>query len=173
MSKYTQIFDYMRTCPALADLWSIGAIENVDTAVILPQGTSPAVQYQERMDVCGNYEAVIEPYPSVYEDYQVNCFKFYDTKDSNSPVTNLNVMSLEDVQDVCYWVEEQNENNNFPQITDRSGNVLNVISIECNPFNPQIRYVNEQENIIAYFITIRIRYVNPTARKSVQYESAY
>ena len=162
MSKYTEIFDYMQTCPSLEKLWSIGATENIDTAVILPQGASPAVQYQEQSDVLGNYEAIIEPYPSVYEDYQINCFKFYDVNDSSSPSGNINVMSLDEVQAICDWVAEQNEIGNLPNITGRQ-----VISIECNPFVPQIRYVNERENIIAYFITVRIRYVNPTRRKTV------
>lgn len=168
MSKYTEIFDYMRTCPALANLWSIGATENADTAVILPQGASPAVQYQETSDTLGGYSCVIEPYPSVYEDYQINCFKFYDTKDSSAPSANINVMSLDEVQSICDWVAEQNEIGYLPNITGRQ-----VISIECNPFVPQIRYVNEQENIIAYFITVRIRYVNPTRRKTVEYECDY
>ena len=162
MSKYTEIFGYMRTCPVLNKLWSIGATENIDTAVILPQGASPVVQYQEQLDVLGNYEAIIEPYPSVYEDYQINCFKLYDVNDSSSPSGNINVMSLDEVQAICDWVTEQNETGNLPKITGRQ-----VISIECNPFVPQIRYVNEQENIIAYFITVRIRYVNPTRRKTV------
>lgn len=162
MSKYTEIFNYMRTCPYLADLWSVAATENVDTTVILPQGASEAVQYQEKLDVLGNYEAVIVPYPSVYEDYQINCFKFYDTKDSSAPSANINVMSLDEVQQICDWVVEQNESGNLPHITGRQ-----VISIECTPFVPQIRYVNEQENIIAYFITIRIRYVNPRRKRTV------
>ena len=162
MSKYTEIFDYMRTCPSLKKLWSIGATEILDRAVILPQGASPAVQYQEQLDVLGNYEAIIEPYPSVYEDYEINCFKFYDVNDSSSPSGNINVMSLDEVQAICDWVAEQNEIGNLPNITGRQ-----VISIECNPIVPQIRYVNERENIIAYFITVRIRYVNPTRRKTV------
>jgi hypothetical protein len=166
MSKYSEIFEYMRTCPALDDLWSIGAVEAVDAAVILPQGASPSVQYQESIDVVGNYEAIIEPYPSVYEDYQINCFKFYDAKDDSSPNANINVMSLDEVQSICDWVAEQNANNNLPRITGKQ-----VVSIECNPFVPQIRYVNEQENIIAYFITVRIRYVNPTRRKSVVFDA--
>lgn len=170
MSKYSQIFEYMKTCPSLKDLWSIGATEDMGVSVIMPQGTSQALQYQESIDVDGNFEAEIVPYLSVYEDYAINCYKFYDTKDSNSPGSNINVMSLDEVQSVCDWVEEQNENRNFPRITDRKGNTLKIVSVETFPFNPQIRYVNEQENIIAYYITVRIRYVNPIRRKTVEYE---
>lgn len=162
MSKYTEIFEYMRQCPRLKSLWSIGATENENISVILPQGASPAVQYDESIDVCGNYEGEIIPFPSVYEDYEINCYKFYDSNDSNAPKTNLNVMSLEQVQEICDWIIAQNESGNLPNITGEQ-----VISIECEPFVPRIRYVNEKENIIAYYITVRIRYVNRRRQKTV------
>lgn len=165
MSKYTEIFEYMRTCPALENLWSIAAVEENGVSVILPQGASPTVQYQEKLDVLGNYQCNIEPYPSVYEDYQINCYRLYDTKEDAEPSANYNVLRLEEVQGICDWVTEQNEIGNLPHITGRQ-----VVSIECNPFVPQIRYINDTENIIAYFITVRIRYVNPTKRKWVEYD---
>lgn len=165
MSKYTEIFEFMRKCPQLANLWSIGATEKAGVNVILPQGASPAVQYQEQFDTLGNYECEIIPYPSVYEDFQINCFRFYDSGDSSAPGDNINVMSLDEVRAVCEWVFEQNENGNLPRISSEK-----VVSIECNPFVPQIRAVNSQENMIAYFITVRIRYVNKAQRKSIVYE---
>lgn len=168
MSKYSDLFDYMRTCPALADLWSIGATENMGVSVILPQGASEAVAYKEKLDVYGNYEGDIIPYPSVFEDFQINCFRFYDNKDSSEPSSNINVMSLDEVQGICDWVVAQNNIGNLPEFAGQK-----VISIECNPFVPQIRYVNEQENIIAYFITVRVRYVNPFKQRQVEYECSY
>ena len=164
MSKYTQLFNYFRQCPQLANLWSIAATEEIGVRVILPQGASASVQYQEKTDVYGNYECVIEPYPSVYEDYQINCYEWYDVKDGSAPIHNENVLSLEEVQKVCDWVKAQNDNNDFPDIDE------DIVSIECNPFIPQIRYVNAEENTVGYFITVRIRYVNRTPRKTVEYE---
>lgn len=164
MNKYASLFEYFRQCPELKDLWSIAATEKRDIRVILPQGASPSVQYQEQMDTLGNYECVIEPYPSVYEDYQINCYEWYDVNDDSAPIKNENVLALEQVQSICEWVKEQNEANNFPDIGEK------IVSIECNPFVPQIRYVNPEENTVGYFITVRIRYVNRTARKTVEYE---
>lgn len=168
MSKITEIFDFMRTCPSLANLWSIGATEKRGVSVILPQGASPAVQYREFFDNVGDYNCEIVPYPSVYEDYQINCYQFYDTGDDSKPGDNINVMSFDEVQEICDWIAEQNEKGNLPKITGKQ-----VVSIECNPFVPQIRGVNRQENLIAYFITVRIRYVNTMARRSVQYGDTY
>jgi hypothetical protein len=167
VSKYSELFDYFRQCPQLSNLWSIAAVEERGVKVILPQGASPAVQYQERTDALGNYECVIEPYPSVYEDFQINCYEWYDTRDNNPPRFNENVLTLEEVQNICDWVKEQNEIGNFPQIGE------NIVSIECNPFVPQIRYVNQQEQTVGYFITVRVRYVNRMPRRTVEYGSLY
>lgn len=165
MSKYADVFNYMRQCPVLADLWSIGATEKDGVKVILPQGASPVVEYRDGLDVNGSYMCDVVPYASIYEDYQINCFQFYDSKDSSSPEGNVNVLNLDEVQSICDWVAEQNDNGNLPKITGRK-----VVSIECNPIVPQIKYVNPQENIVAYFITVRIRYVNTAKRKTIEYE---
>lgn len=165
MSKYVEIFNYMRQCPQLADLWSIGATEDIGVRVILPQGASPAVQYHEHIDTTGVYHCEKVPYPSVYEDYQINCFQALDTQDASQPQDNINVLSIDEVQSICDWVSEQNDKNNLPEITGKK-----VVSVECNPGVPQIRGVTPEENRICYFITVRIRYVNTAQRKSVEYE---
>ena len=166
MSKYAKIFEYFRQCPDLANLWSIAATEDIGKRVILPQGASPLVQYQESFDSLGGYNCEVVPYPSVYEDFQINCYEWYDVKDGSAPRFNENVLSLEAVQRICDWVREQNDNNRFPDIGEQ------IVSIECNPFVPQIRYVNADENTAGYFITVRLRYVNRTKRRSVEYVSA-
>lgn len=165
MNKYGILFDYFRKCPYLENLMSIAADTNRGNTVILPQGASPSVQYIESFDNLGFYECTIEPYPSVYEDFQINCYEWYDIKDTNPPKYNENVLTYEQVCGVCDWVKEQNEKDNFPDIGEK------IISIECNPFVPQIRYVDPDTNTVGYFITVRLRYVNKTQRKSVEYES--
>lgn len=164
MSKYANLVNYFRQCPQLENLWSIAATENRGVNVILPQGASTAVQFSESVDVDGVYECEIEPYLSVYEDFQINCYKWYDANDTSKPEKNVNVLSYDEVQSICDWIREQNEKNNFPDIGEK------IISIDCEPFTPQIQYVNSQEEIVAYFITVRIRYVNPRKKKVVEYD---
>ena len=165
MSKYAEIFEYLRSCPQLANLWTIGATEDVGVRVVLPQGASPAVQYEEYVDSTGTYCCDIIPYPSVYEDYQINCYQWLDAEDGSAPEENVNVLSLDEVQKICDWITQQNDINNLPNITGRK-----VISVESNPCVPQIRYVTPGENTICYFVTMRIRYVNTAQRKSVEHE---
>lgn len=169
MSKYSDIFAYLRQCPRLSDLWSIAGSEEMGNTVILPQGASDFVQYLESEDVGAWYECEITPYLSVYEDYQINCFRYYDAADDTQPSANINVMTLDEVQEICDWVQAQNDADNFPVITGRDGKPLKVISVECNPPMPQIRYVDSTKNLIAYFITFRVRYVNPREKKVVEY----
>ena len=164
MDKYAVLFNYFRQCPYLKNLMSIASLQEEGNTVILPQGASPAVQYQEQLDVCGHYECNIEPYPSVYEDFHINCYRYYDVNDTNPPIHNRNILTYEEVVGVCEWIKEQNEVNNFPDIGEM------IVSIETNPFVPQVRYVDEKHNIVCYFITVRLRYVNRTPRKTVEYE---
>lgn len=164
MNKYAKIFEYFRQCPELADLWSIAATEDIGKRVILPQGASSAVQYQESIDTIGNYNCEVVPYPSVYEDYQINCYEWYDVRDNSAPEKNENVLSLEAVENICKWIGEQNDKRNFPEIGEK------VVSIECIPSVPQVRYVNPEENTVGYFITVRLRFVNRAERKTIVYE---
>ena len=164
MNKYATLFEYFRQCPLLENLWSIAGTENRGVRVILPQGASPTHQYHESVDTLGNYQCEIVPYSSVYEDFQINCYEWYDVNDDSAPTKNENVLTLEEVTSICDWVKEQNDIGNFPDINEK------IVSIECNPFVPQIRYVNPDENTVGYFITVRLRYVNRAQRKPVEYE---
>lgn len=165
MSKITEIFNYMRTCPQLTDLWSIAATEDVGVRVVIPQGASSKRQYKEGTDVLGNYICDIIPFPSYYEDYHINCYQAFDAKDNSLPEDNINILNHDKVQEICDWIAKQDDDNNFPVITGEK-----VVSIECNPSVPQIRFVNMQDNTVCYFITVRIRFVNKAKGKSITHE---
>lgn len=139
----------------------IAAKADIGNNVILQQGASEAYRRTEWEDVLGQKHIIEEPYPTVYEDYQINCYAGYDVNDTSSPIVNTNVLTLEEVNSVCEWIKEQNEKNNFPNVDEK------IISMECNPFVPQIRYVDEITNTIGYYITVRIRYVNDAQEKRV------
>lgn len=167
MDKYAVLFEYFRECPYLRNLMSIAGDSDRGNTVILPQGASPTVQYNEQLDVNGWYGCTIEPYPSIYEDFQINCYEWYDVNDTSAPQYNENVLTYQDVCGVCDWIREQDELGNFPDIGEK------IISIECNPFVPQIRYVDENTNTVGYFVTVRLRYVNRARRRVVEYDTSY
>ena len=66
-------------------------------------------EYQEKFDVNGYYECTIEPYPSVYEDFQINCYEWYDVNDTSPPQFNENVLTYQEVVGVCDWIKSQNK----------------------------------------------------------------
>lgn len=163
MSKYANLVNFFKQCPQLEELWSIAAIEERDVNVILPVGASQAMQITESEDVNGVYTITKEPFVTVYEDFQINCYKFYDANDSTAPDANVNVLGYDEVQSICDWIKKQDEDNNFPDIGHT------VVSLECEPFTPQIQDVNDTEEIVSYFITVRVRYLNPFKRKVEEY----
>ena len=165
MSRLAEVFSWLRQCPQLGSLYPIAGTEEAGVSVIYPQGASARVRYDESLDVLDGYECNIVPFPSVYEDFQVNCFAAYDVRDGSEPEVNVNVLSYDEVQAVCDWIAEQDESGNLPEITGKD-----VVSVECNPMVPQVRYVTEQANVVAYFITVRVRYVNTARGRSVYYE---
>lgn len=166
MSEIAELFEFMRTCPQLENLYSIAGTEEIGARIILPQGSSQTYRYLEQIDVLHGYQCDMVPFESVFVDYQINCFQAYDPKDTTEPEYNANVLNYDEVQSVCDWVRAQNEARNLPEITGRK-----VVSIECLPFVPQIRYVNADEGIVAYFVTVRLRYVNDAAQIYVEYPS--
>ena len=165
MKKYSEIFSFMRKCPQMEELWSIAATEEDGVNVVLPQGSSDAVQYNAGFDITGNFNCDIVPYPNIYEDYQINCYRVYDSNDKSAPESNINVIAIEGVQEIIEWINEQNLKGVFPKIGGKT-----VFAVECRPFVPQIRYVNPQNNTVAYFITIRIHYINDMPSRSVNIE---
>lgn len=164
MNEYGVLFEYFRQCSYLADMMSIAAESEIGNKVILSQGASPTGQWVEQIDMLGGYQGEFTPYPSVYEDFQINCYVYYDVNDTTLPRYNSNVLTYEEVCGVCEWIKEQNEKGNFPEIGEK------IISIECNPFVPQVRGVDPEINMLGYFVTVRLRYVNRARRRYVEYE---
>ncbi len=159
MSKYTEIFNYLSQCPQLSQLWSVYAEQNDGANVVLPYGTSARRSLADYKDTAGFYNGEIKPLASVYEEYQINCYR------TVSPNANeFNVLHLDDVQAICDWIIEQDENDNLPVISGKQ-----VVSIEPFPFNPQIRYIDPDSDLVAYFITVRITYVNTARARTVEF----
>ena len=166
MSRFAEIADYLRQCPQLANMSSIAADIGSDVSVVLPNGGSDKRVHNDMIDVNGDYACDIVPYASFYEDYRVQCYKYYDSNDTSVPSANINVLVLDEVQNVCDWIELQDNTGNLPIITGRK-----VVSIEPLPNSPELIGVNEEKSLIAYYINIRVRYVNTAKGRSMYYEN--
>lgn len=160
MNRQSKIASWLMGCPQLASLWSIAAEEQDGANIIFPIGSSMRRNINDRTDITGGYEADIVPLPSVYEEYQINCYKNYTNN-----ADEWNIMKLEEVEKVIDWINAQDEALNFPDIGE------NIVSVETFPFIPQIRFADPQSRFICYYITLRIRYVNKAKGRSVAWMS--
>lgn len=158
MSKQTAITEWLKQCPILESLWNISAYEQDGANVIIPTSTSYTRNINESLGTDGSYEADIIPLPSVYEEYQINCYKTIVENDNS-----FNALKFEEVESVVEWITEQDEIGNFPNIN------RTVIAVESFPFIPQIRGVDPDTGLICYYITLRITYVNTLRGRSIEW----
>lgn len=158
MSKYQEIFNWLKTCPTFADRLYFGSAEENDgDNVVLPFGTSARRNLNDYYDTQGLYCGNIIPLPSVYEEYQVQCFRYIGAEQND-----FNIMTLDDVQAVCDWIIEQDEQGNFPEITGKR-----VISVEPFPFNPQAAGRDVETGLWKWYFTLRITYQNTAKGRCV------
>ena len=118
MSKQKAITQWLKQCPILSSLWNISAYEQAGANVIIPSGTSLKRNTRESLDVSGYYEADFIPLPSVYEEYQINCYRTIVNNDND-----FNTLNFEDVEKVIDWVTEQDDCENFPLISGKDNDI--------------------------------------------------
>jgi hypothetical protein len=159
MSKQKAITEWLMQCPMLSNVWNISAEEQDGANVVVPVGASEMRQINDRVDACGCYEAEIVPFPSVYEEYQINCFRTIVANDND-----FNTLKFDEVEEVINWIISKDENGDFPQIGKT------VVAVDCYPFIPQVRGVDPDTGLICYYITLRITYVNTAKGRCVEWQ---
>lgn len=163
--EYIKVVEYLRQCPLIKSLLPVAGEQMAYNDVILPIGGSATASVSGKFDALGGYEGEIVPLPTVYKDYQINCYRPYDTNDNNPPKYNLNALTTEEIDEIYNWVAEQDNKQNFPDVTEK------VVSVECTSVQPYIRGVDDSDNVVCYAITFRIWYVNQIRkRRSMYYE---
>lgn len=149
-----QIASWLLKCPQIQQLYGISAEEVDNTNLIIPKSSSERRYFNDSIDEYGEYHATVAPTASYSEEYQINLFKRYYPDDNTT-----NYMAADDVYRVLQWVIEQDESGNFPSVTDET-----VVAVEPYPNIPTIRYINEENGLVAYYFTLKIRYVNKAKR---------
>lgn len=171
MSKITDLFDFMIECPELSGLWLITAEADRGTRVIFNRGSSSVYNMQNEMiDVLGGYSGLLMPYPSVYEEFQINMYQPADPRDSNTGENNINALSYQETENVCTWLFNQNApdkitgKRNLPKFGDEK-----VIAIIPTGTTSTIWGYDENKQIIIYAITARVYYVNTQPKIEVEF----
>lgn len=166
MSKITDLYDYFLKCPQCQELLPItGAVER-GKEIFFPRGSSAVYANQnEQFDVIGNYSSTFTPYKSIYEDWQINFYKDAEPNDEIQDERNINILSYEDVEEVCKWILQNNAKRILPKYNGEK-----VIAIVPTGTMPIIWDTEEMKKIIAYAITVRIYFINPHPKIEVEYE---
>ena len=166
MSKITDLYDYFLNCPQCQDLLPITGEATRGKEIFFPRGSSPIYATQnENLDVLGNYNSTFSPYPSLYEDWQMNLYRYADPNDETQDKTNINIENYEDVEKICNWILQNNTNRYLPKYNGEK-----VVAIVPTGTMPNIWDADETKQMITYVITIRVYFVNPNPRIEVEYE---
>lgn len=166
MSKITDLYDYFLKCPECKNLLPITGEADRGKEIFFPRGSSPVYAVtNESYDVLGNYNSVFEPYSSVYDDWQMNLYRYADPNDETQDETNINISYYEDVEKICNWLLANNENRDLPDY-----NGLKIFAIIPTGTMPVIWGADTDNQQITYAITIRVYYVNPNKAIGVEFD---
>ena len=90
MSKNQAILDWLKMCPVFASRLSFVSAETNDgDNVVLPFGSSARRVLDDYFDVDGYYNGTIIPNASVYEEYQVQCFRYIGAEQNQRSKTGM------------------------------------------------------------------------------------
>ena len=164
MSKITDLYDYFLTFPRLKKLLPITSDAERGKDIFFPRGSSPIYAVtDENIDVLGNYNSNMRPYPSMYDDWQINLYRGIDINDETQDETNINIYHYEDVESICNELFARNSKKHFPRYSGEK-----VFSIFPTGSMPIIWGSDMSKEMITYAITIRVYYVNPHKQIEVE-----
>lgn len=159
MNKPENLTKWLMECPQLAQLYNITAEERDGANIIFPVGSSTRRTLTDDVDITGCYCADIQPNASVYEEYQINCYKSVVNSEND-----WNILKFGEVEKIIEWIGEQDEKQNFPDIGEK------IVMIDTYPFVPQTRFIDPESGIACYYITLRITYVNKAKGRSLEWQ---
>lgn len=161
---FTQIFDWLRTCPKLSELWSIigeekGQYQN-NSNIIAPSGSTELYIKDISRDSLGNISYRLKPYPVITMDLPILAYA-EAVLDPAPPTENYNNARLNDVQECIDWIINQNNTGNLPVVDGYK--ILGVI-----PAPPIAQLYGEAGesgvvDTIKYGFTLQVDYVNKAA----------
>lgn len=133
-----KVIQWLSTCP------------NVDWLFALFGEVSDGAQHLTRLSD-NTIQKYIDGGSKKYSDFILNCFNsvsyFWQP-----PENSENLTEYDNAQEICDWIETQNENNNFPDLEN-----CTVYSVVPIPTNPQIAGVDENQ-LVKYAVGFRITY---------------
>ena len=161
MSDFEKIFEWLKTCPALYDLWVVSSMLEDMKTVLQPNSSANmyAVDTESYRD--GGRRYIFRKTEPYYFDVDIIAYRaFY--ADQNE----YNLDTQENVQKVCDWLIERQNSGDTPELS------THCYQIECLTPRPFIRGQYETDGdpnafLVDYAVTVRFYVDNPAIERAV------
>lgn len=164
--KYIDLFNWLKQCPELSELWAVMGAQfgDIQNKVIQLNGGSTLFEVSAKEFNDGSVKYTKEPINPYYEDYRIACnYLLYD--DANIPyeVSN-NIPNMADAEKVVWWINNQDEQGNLPTLQGLDP----VFIVTQSPLWLAQTYQTESgQFMVDYWVNIRVYYKNPYESRAV------
>lgn len=154
MSKFEDVFNWLKTCPFLLDLWAISATVGDWQDVLFLNNTTPLYNEITTSYKDGRTRVTLTPTTDYSETYTINAYRpFAENADS------FNIDAFNQTQQACDWIIEQQNNTELFEINGKP-----VYAVELLTPSPIMRGTDADNSLIGYYISIRVHMENPAKR---------
>lgn len=159
MSDFEQIYEWLKTCPNLYNLWVVSSLLEDRRTILQPNSAAPMYKAEYAAYVDNGKKYTFTPTEPYYFDMDIICYREVYA-DENAE----NICTQKDIQAVCDWLIEQQNTGNAPQLDKYP-----CYQVECLTPIPFIRNEWQSENnpgavLVDYAVTVRFYTVNPAKK---------
>ena len=161
MSDFEIIFEWLKTCPQLYDLWVVSSLLSDMKTVLQPNSSANMYSVDTEKYRDGGRRYIFRKTEPYFFDVDIIAYRaFY--ADQNA----YNLDTQDSVQAVCNWLIEQQNEGACPELTHP------CYQIECLTPKPFVRGQYEADGdpnafLVDYAVTIRFYTDNPAVERSV------
>ncbi len=161
MSDFEAIFEWLKGCPALYELWVVSSLLEDRRNIVQLKSSANMYDVDWQPYRYGGGRYIFNPVEPYFFDVDIICYRAVYS-DQNT----YNLDAQNEVQAVCDWLIECQNNGDAPQLETP------CYQIECLSAKPFIRdqYVYENDTnaiLVDYAVTVRFYTDNPAKRRTV------
>lgn len=154
MSKFEDVFNWLKTCPSLMSLWAISATVQGWNDVLFLNNTSElynniTINYKD-----GETRITMSPSKDYSETYTITAYRpFAENADT------FNIDAFNQTQAACDWILQQQNENHLFEIDGKP-----IYAVELLTPSPIMQGTDTDNSLIGYYISIRLHMANPAKR---------
>lgn len=154
MSKFEDVFNWLKTCPYLINLWAISATVGDWQKVLFLNNTSALYNVETTTYTDGTKHVSMQPTTAYSEIYTINA---YTPMAENADVFNIDAFNQ--TQLACDWIRQKQNEGDLFEIEGKP-----IYAVELLTPSPMMRGTDADNHLNVYYISIRIHMENPAKR---------